>query len=258
MRFWKSYKVIGLLLGIVLGFGAPLGSLILRGILAGHFGLAWMRSEASAQPFFYVYMVAATPAVFAAFGLVFGWLADRVIAQNAALGHLNRVLERQTMLDEVTGLLNRRQLDVEIEREIERARRYRHPIAGIMIDVDDFKQINDTRGHLMGDVALKKIAAVVRASIRKVDVAGRYGGDEFLVLLPEAVMDSARTVAIRIQEGIRQCKIDVPRPSLSLTASIGLFAFPDCGFLDRKVFIETVDVALLKAKKAGKNRIVSG
>jgi diguanylate cyclase (GGDEF)-like protein len=67
-----------------------------------------------------------------------------------------------------------------------------------LVDVDDFKHINDTRGHLMGDVALKKIASVVKASIRKVDIAGRYGDDEFLILLPEAIMDNARTVALRI------------------------------------------------------------
>jgi diguanylate cyclase (GGDEF)-like protein len=193
-----------------------------------------------------------------ALGLTIVLLIRRLAVQKAALEHLNRILERQSMTDEVTGLLNRRQLDAEIEREIERAKRYKHPIAGIMINIDDFKEINDARGHLMGDVALKRIAAAVKDSVRKVDLAGRYGGDEFLVILPEAVMDSARTVALRIQEKIRGIRIEVPRPALTLTASIGLFAFHDCSFLNKKVFVETVDVALLKAKKAGKNRIVSG
>jgi diguanylate cyclase (GGDEF)-like protein len=254
----RSYKFLGLLSGAVLGLGAPLGSLFFHGLIHQHLSLEWIRAEATSHPFFYTYMCVTTPVVFAAFGFVFGLLRDRDEVQKAALEHLNKILERQSMTDEVTGLINRRQLETEIEREIERAKRYRHPIAGIMIDIDDFKHINDTRGHLMGDTALKKVAGVIKGSIRKVDIAGRYGGDEFLVVLPEATMDSARTVALRIQEGVRQCKIDVPRPTLSLTASIGLFAFPDCSFLDKKVFIETVDVALLKAKKAGKNRIVSG
>lgn len=255
MRF---YKYLGLLVGLVLGLGAPLGGFLVSALVRNGLNPAALRADAEEHRYIYLYMTVSTPFVFAVFGFYFGFLLDRLAVQKAALRHLNGILERQSMIDEMTGLLNRRQLDLEIEREIERARRYKHPIAGIMIDIDDFKQINDTRGHLMGDVALKKAATAVRDCIRKVDIAGRYGGDEFLVLLPEAIMDGARTVAIRIQEKIRAIRIEVPRPVLTLTASIGLFAFPDCSFLDKKVFIETVDLALLKAKKAGKNRIVSG
>jgi len=231
----KSNKLIGLLAGLILGLGVSAG-------------MAW--AEKAVQ--------FVLPIVFATLGFAIGFLRDRLAVKGAALEHLNHILERQTMIDELSGLLNRRQLDLEIEREIERARRYKRSLAGVLIDIDDFKQINETRGQPIGDVAIQKIGAVVKGCIRKVDIAGRYGGDEFLIILPEAIMDSARVVAIRIQEAIQHCKIDLPRPSLSLTASIGLFAFPDCSFLDKKTFLETVEVAMMKAKKAGKNRIVSG
>lgn len=193
-----------------------------------------------------------------ALGVTVALLTRRVAVQKAALTHLNRVLERQTMTDEVTGLLNRRRLETEIEGEIERARRYKHPLAGILIDIDDFKRINQTRGRPMGDIALQKISSAIRSCIRRVDLAGRYGSDEFLIVLPETLLESARTVAFRIQDKVRNFKIDVPRPELTLTVSIGLFAFPDCAFLDKKTFLETVDLAMLKAKKAGKDKIVSG
>jgi len=184
-------------------------------------------------------------------------LKRKLSQKTAALEQLQRILERESMTDEATGLLNRRQLDTEIEREIERSRRYKRPLAGIIVGIDDFEKIAVTRGPAMAEAALKKTGALISGCIRKVDFAGRVAEATFLILLPESIMDGARTAAFRIQDKIRNTHIELPRPGLTLTASIGLFAFPDCGFVDKKLLLETAEVSLLKAQKEGKNRIAS-
>lgn len=185
------------------------------------------------------------------------FLKRELSQKTAALEQLQRILERESMTDEVTGLLNRRQLDTEIEREIERSRRYKRPLAGIIVGIDDFEKITVTRGQAMAQAALKKTGTLIGGCIRKVDFAGRVAESTFLILLPESIMDGARTAAFRIQDKIRSTHIELPRPGLTLTASIGLFAFPDCGFVDKKLLLETAEVSLLKAQKEGKNRIAS-
>lgn len=247
----------GILLGGFLGLGAPLGSLALRLLLAETFSPQALWDELRGERFFYLYMTFSTPVVFAAFGYYLGLLRDRLAEQNQYLAKMNVILERQSMIDEVTGLANRRFLDFEIDREIERARRRNQPIAGLMMDIDDFKEVNDRHGHPAGDLVLAHVASVLRQSLRKVDIAGRYGGDEFLVILPEASPEAARLVAERVQKNMRALRIQAA-PHLGASVSIGLFSFPDVAALDKATFIDRVDLALLKAKQAGKDRIVSG
>jgi len=253
----KGGSKLGVFWGALLGLGAPLGCLVLRLLVIRAVSPQIVREEIQGRLSFYLYIAVATPIVFASFGFYLGRLRDRLAEQNTYLARMNLILERQSMIDEVTGLANRRYLEFEIDREIERAKRYRHPIAGLMMDIDDFKSINDRYGHLAGDLVLAQVASVLRQSLRKVDIAGRYGGDEFIVILPEANPDAARMVAVRIQKNIRACKIETA-PHLSPLVSIGLFGFTDCSLLDKHLFIERVDLALLKAKRAGKDRIVSG
>lgn len=249
--------VAGVLLGGLLGLGAPLGSLALRLVLAQTLSPQAAIDEVQGRLFFYLYMTLSTPVVFATFGFYLGLLRDRLAEQNVYLSRMNRILERQSMLDEVTGLANRRFLEFEIEREIARAQRRGSPIAGLMIDIDDFKAVNDRYGHLTGDAVLAHVASVLQRSIRKADITGRYGGDEFLVILPEANLPVAERVAARIQRNIHIWPIEAAT-QIEVTVSIGLFAFADASALDKKAFIERIDLALLKAKQAGKDRIVSG
>ena len=245
----------GMLLGAFLGLGAPLGSLALRLWVGDGFSYHAAASEFSANRFFYLYMMVSTPFVFAVFGIYLGFLGDLLAGQNEILSKVNKVLERQSMIDEVTGLANRRFLEFEIEREIARARRSKRPLAGLMMDIDDFKRVNDHYGHPAGDLVLAHVASVLRRSLRKGDIAGRYGGDEFLVILPEAPQEAARLVGLRVQRNIRDSKIENAH-HLDATVSIGIIAFPDAETLTKKIFIEKVDSALLKAKQTGKDRIV--
>ncbi len=166
--------------------------------------------------------------------------------------------EHQSRTDELTGQYNRRYILEELEKEVERAKRYDRRLSGMMIDVDDFKMINDRYGHLIGDRVLKAFAAVISKSIRKVDILGRYGGDEFLVILPEAALETAKLVAQRIQKNLSEYEQNVLGELGKLTASIGLIAFDSASEAIRSAFIERIDQALLKSKQAGKNAVTVG
>ncbi len=166
--------------------------------------------------------------------------------------------ERQSITDDLTGQYNRRYILLELEKEVARAKRYGRKLSGMMIDIDDFKAINDRHGHLMGDRVIRAFAGIIRKSIRKIDLSGRYGGDEFLVLLPEATMETAKRVAERIRENLRIYEQNVLSDFGKLTASIGLMSFEDMPEADQTTFIERIDGALIQSKRAGKNTITAG
>ena len=171
--------------------------------------------------------------------------------QNAHLYELARV-------DGLTGLYVRRDFDARIEEEIERSKRYATAFSMIMMDVDDFKNLNDTYGHLVGDRVLRAIANVVKAQMRGVDTAARYGGEEIAVILPRTEMVGAYNLAERIREGIADLRIttdeDPPRV-LGVTASLGIAAFPESKAEGGTDLVRRADRALYRAKRTGKNRV---
>lgn len=172
--------------------------------------------------------------------------------------HREENLERQSITDDLTGLYNRRHILEELEKEMERALRYNRHLAGLMIDIDNFKVINDRYGHLIGDRVLKTFAGILKASIRKIDIVGRYGGDEFFVMLPESTVEIARTVVERIRSILRTYEWNVASELAPLTASFGLLSFADLKHAAKHSFVERVDRMLLEAKRAGKDKIVTG
>lgn len=154
-------------------------------------------------------------------------------------------------LDPLTNTLSRSIFLKYVEIEIHNAKRYNYPLSLIMYDVDNFKFINDTYGHSLGDKILKETAILVRESIRKGDIFCRWGGDEFLILLPHTNVEGAKIVAEKILKRIKDLKID----SINVSVSIGVSEFErekDKNFND--LFTKT-DKALYKAKKLGRNRI---
>ena len=159
--------------------------------------------------------------------------------------------------DEMTGLANYRACHETLERETERAKRYNRPLSIMMIDIDDFKLCNDTYGHLAGDSAMVQIAGLIKKQTRASDVATRYGGEEFMVILPETAIDEASAVAERIRESIAQHQFlsDEGLPMAPLSVTIGLSALPDHAST-KKDLIRTADIALYKGKTMGKNRVV--
>jgi diguanylate cyclase (GGDEF)-like protein len=160
-------------------------------------------------------------------------------------------------IDPLSGLFNRRYLHVRLEEELERARRHQITLALLMIDLDDFKMVNDKFGHLAGDVVIKDVAVILRRTVRMFDVCTRYGGEEFAILMPNSGAQSAATVAERIRRRIESYRFSEPAlASLSVTASIGL-AVSTSQLLPRDL-IERADQALYQAKTLGKNRVWFG
>ncbi len=170
----------------------------------------------------------------------------------------NAHLYELAMVDGLTGLFVRRYLDARMEEEIERSRRYNTPFSIIMMDLDDFKQLNDTYGHLVGDRVLRAIANVIKAQMRGVDTAARYGGEEMAVILPRTEMVGAYNLAERIRESIADLRIttdDDPPKALAVTASLGIAAYPESKAVNGEDLVRKADRALYRAKKTGKNRV---
>jgi diguanylate cyclase (GGDEF)-like protein len=170
----------------------------------------------------------------------------------------NAVLYQKTQdlasTDPLTGQLNRRAFFELGQRELERFQRFGHPLSWIMFDVDLFKEINDQYGHLAGDQVLKEIADRCCHIIRHVDIFGRYGGDEFVILLPETDQTMARDIADRIRTSIGESAIMTEAGSIMVTISMGVTqATQDT--MDLGILLNKADQALYKSKRAGRNTI---
>lgn len=180
------------------------------------------------------------------------------LALQIAAALQNAHLYELAMVDGLTGLFVRRYFDARIDEEIERSRRYATPFSVVMMDVDDFKKLNDTYGHLVGDRVLRAIANVVKEQMRGVDTAARYGGEEIAMILPRTEMVGAYTLAERIREAIAELRIttdeDPPR-ALAVTASLGISAYPESKAASGEDLVRRADRALYRAKKTGKNRV---
>ena len=171
------------------------------------------------------------------------------------LTRLHRRVETQAVTDPLTGLWNRRYMAESLEREAARALRFGHEVSLIIIDIDDFKQINDRLGHLQGDIVLGKVADVVREATRTIDVAARYGGDELALILVETGREGASMLAERLIERMRETT--VPRRdggSMGVSISVGVATVPDSAD-GLESLVDAADHALLRAKRAGKNQI---
>ena len=163
---------------------------------------------------------------------------------------------RMSMTDGLTGLVNHKEFFNALRRELERARRYRHTVSLLMIDVDDFKKYNDGYGHLAGDLALKRIAGLLQGCARTTDIVARYGGEEFGVILPESMPGGALMVAERIKTEIARCDFDpVGAGGVRLTVSVGISSVEE-GAVSEDRMVGVADEAAYLAKSSGKNRVV--
>jgi diguanylate cyclase (GGDEF)-like protein len=175
------------------------------------------------------------------------WIGD--------LGNRVSLLSRLSQTDPLTGIANRRALDERLAAEIQRAARFEHPLTIGLIDIDDFKLINDTYGHAAGDLMLRRLASLLVRELRTIDVVGRFGGEEFLIVLPETDATGAVTAATRILNSVRAGHHGYLGAGWHITVSIGLAEFAIDG---RSVseLIEVADRSLYEAKREGKNRLV--
>ena len=167
---------------------------------------------------------------------------------------LQETLERLAITDSLTGVYNRRHFFTIIENEILRAVRYKRPLSIIMIDIDHFKEVNDRFGHLVGDQVLAKIAGRVRGALRINDIMGRYGGEEFAILLPETCGEDSELVAERLRESVAERPFQTDQGKLPITISLGVTCLGEDRDISVERLLDEADKALYQAKNAGRNR----
>lgn len=186
---------------------------------------------------------------------VLSYLAAQVAVslENVAL---HNTLAHQAVTDDLTGLANARRFRQLLAKEIERAERFGHKLCLLIADLDHFKQINDTYGHLQGDAVLRRTAKVIADNLREVDEAARYGGEEMVVILPETSLDEGREVAERIRAALEAERFQRLEGDgeIALTVSIGIASYP-ADATDPVALIAAADRALYAAKSAGRNRV---
>jgi len=243
MRYRTRYA----LAGGILGLGAPVGSLILRVLIPGHHDLlfAFLR-EWQRGSYFYLYMTFGTVTAFALFGYVLGWIGEG--------------LNQSAITDGLTGLYNHRYVHERLEQEIERSNRYHSSITCVMLDIDDFKKVNDLYGHPFGDTVLVGITRLIREAVRRTDLVGRYGGEEFLVIMPQTSAEEALPIAERIVSmTANHAFVFKGIVSLQTTVSVGLATYPSVehGVTSKSSLLSAADQSLYKAKRTGKNKAVT-
>ena len=171
---------------------------------------------------------------------------------NTLLEHNNTKLKEISELDSLTKIANRRKIDSFLEAEIDRSGRFNLPLSIIMIDIDLFKKVNDTYGHKVGDEVLKKLAEILSSSIRKYDLVGRWGGEEFLIICPNSDIKQSFILAQKIKDRICEYKFEIMH-NKNITVSCGLAQYKNNGTLDN--FINKADKELYNAKNKGRNAI---
>ncbi|MBI4356083.1 MAG: diguanylate cyclase [Candidatus Omnitrophica bacterium] len=190
-------------------------------------------------------------------GLVY---ASTSLYRSVVLHRETAALKRQAITDELTQLFTFRYWQLRLRLEIERVRRYQAPLSLLMLDIDHFKQVNDTYGHLAGNAVLQTVATLLREALRTTDIPGRYGGEEFGVMLPHTNAAGASICAENIRRRIAEYRFTLPNhpEGLRVTISVGVAALDELGLHTAEELIQVADEALYAAKHAGRNRVVMG
>jgi diguanylate cyclase (GGDEF)-like protein len=187
---------------------------------------------------------------------LFHYLAEQAAVSIENVG-LHETVERQAVTDELTGLFNRRRFQEAMATEVERSKRFGQPVGLVLLDLDDFKAVNDTYGHQQGDLVLREVARVLRETSREIDEPARYGGEELAVVLPGTDLEGAYNLAERVRAGIEELALPLLDGDgvLRVTASFGVATLPGSAEGMRDL-VAAADEALYRAKRAGKNRTV--
>ncbi len=191
-------------------------------------------------------------------GSFLGIVFHLVVALRKKLAAAEKIIREMAITDELTKLKNRRFLLARLSEELDRASRYRRPLSCIFFDADHFKQVNDTYGHEAGDTVLKTISATALEQCRQTDIVGRYGGEEFFIILPETNLQQADALAERIRQAIERQTSICDQHQIQVTATFGVACYSPAATVAQPEisdFIKLADTAMFDAKKAGRNRV---
>lgn len=181
----------------------------------------------------------------------------RIKELQGELEEKNKELAQLSITDSLTGLLNHRHIQEVVHEEYERARRTGEPLSVVMLDFDHFKRVNDAYGHQVGDRVLQEMAEILNKTAREIDKLGRYGGEEFIAVLPETDPENATVFAERVRERVERHPFAVGRADpLHLTVSAGTATYPHPGVYNPRTLVQRADQALYAAKESGRNRVV--
>lgn len=181
-------------------------------------------------------------------------VTDQAVSKKA-VDALNIKLEQLSRVDGLTEIFNRRYWEEQLSREFKRNMRSPGNSSVIMLDIDHFKKINDTYGHPAGDEVIRQLAKLISHVSRETDICGRYGGEEFTILLPDTAAENVMVLAQRIRQSVEKLTIEYEQQSISFTVSVGIAQF-DPAFEQHTQWLERVDKALYQAKTGGRNQVV--
>lgn len=251
--FWRGLPHYFLYpaMGAVIGLGSPIGAFVLRFWLADPvLRQSWARSELDYNFLFYAYMAVGTVAAFILFGMLIGLRSERQRFSNRMLSARVEELHLKSVTDALTGAFTYGYLYEVMEIEIQRTLTEKLPLSLMLVDIDEFKRVNDSHGHLFGDRVIKETAETISAHVRSDDILGRYGGDEFVVVMPGADEAVAAHVAERVRAGIA-------KNGYMTTVSIGLATFDGRGQRKPSELLHDADMNLYQAKHDGRNCVRS-
>lgn len=261
-KIWKSLRIFIILLFIASLLFASFSYItlktninvitssidMLRGVAAGQFSDILDKMQQSTA---YIHWIMLAELI-----IFFGGFFVAIVAVYYLVG-IYFTASRFSLIDELTGIYNRRALYKILDQEIKRAERFNHPLTIIMADIDFFKKFNDTNGHVAGDHLLQRISNIMGSKVRDVDTLGRYGGEEFLIILPETSHQGAARVGERIRKTIEETKFkgQESQPKKKITISMGLVTFHG-EYTDKTKLIHSADELLYKAKELGRNQLI--
>ncbi len=235
--------------GALIGLGSPVGAFLLRWRLADPLLVAdWARAELDYNFVFYAYMGIGTALAFAAFGYALGLRSEQLKIGNRLLSARVDELHLKSVTDALSGAYTYGYLHEVLEIELQRALTSHAPLSLLIIDIDEFKRVNDGHGHLFGDRVIRETAETISAHVRSGDILGRYGGDEFVVVMPGADGATAMAIAERVRAGIA-------KNGYRTTVSIGAATFAGEGPASPSDLLHRADMNLYQAKRDGRNRV---
>lgn len=233
----------------MLGLSSPLGAFFMRYWMADPIlKMLWVRHELQYNSLFYAYMGIGSVASFTAFGYFLGLRSEVQRVNSRVLSARIDELHIKSVTDGLTGAYTHGYLQEILEIEIQHSLTHKTPISLMILDIDDFKKVNDSHGHLFGDRVIKETAEAISSNIRTDDILGRYGGDEFLVIMPGADRETSLQIAERI-------RLSVAKNGYLATVSIGTTTFTGQEKIDGKGLLSLADSKLYTAKREGKNKV---